>query len=505
MTNESRVRRDLLLGASVLVCSVLVPVVFLPNWDVAWHFEMAQRLLEGGKLYDEILDVNLPLAIYIYVPFVFLSNLIGGSPYFWLSCGIANLIMLSIVVKERCTLVARSRRDWRQLGGSIGLVFVLAFLPAISFGKLEHLAVLLTLPYLLARLSGSARPNELRMTELVTLSILAGVGFSLKPFFLLPWLVSQFVVTRREWNERNVLLIVLSGLPMALQFLAITIYFPDLIGLYQTFGASYAAFWHVPTHLILQDTLYIPAALTILLVSSGMVLESHRILVRGFGWIGLAWFVTGLVQGKGWNYHFLPAQLMLILGGLSAVVYFGEAMRRRAVYGLIVASVLLTALAGLRNGIVELDYPARRSQLPSELRDLPDGMSALVLSVRMVSAYPLLGEIGSRNVGSLPIPWPLQVEYGQAGHPGRFVPVRLPLEMVTPESVLFTTVVDDMVARKPELVLVSDGTDPLFNDAYFDYVSYFSQDEAFRREMLRYEKGPKLGHLRFYIRQSSER
>jgi len=123
----------------------------------------------------------------------------------------------------------------------------------------------------------------------------------------------------------------------------------------------------------------------------------------------------------------------------------------------------------------------------------------------MVTAYPMLNELNARNVGSFPIVWPLQVEYGQAGLPGRFVPVRSPENMTEPESILFQTVVDDLVQKKPKLILVSDGTDPLFNDGYFDYVAYFSQNEAFKNEMKYYAVGPKLGHVRFYIRSDSSR
>ncbi|MBK5096542.1 MAG: hypothetical protein JJE01_02080 [Gemmatimonadetes bacterium] len=500
-----RMRRDLALILGVAACSVLVPVIFLPNWDVAWHFEMAQRLLEGERLYENIVDVNLPWAIYGYLPFVYLSNLFGGSPLIWLGCLVAILALLALVVAEQSEFGARTGQGWRWTWARVGIAVVLVVLPAVNFGKLEHFAVLLTLPYLLARLNGDAAPDDTEFGILVVLSVIAGIGFSLKPHFGLPWLVTQVVVTRRQWSPRNILLIGLTALPMAIQLLAIPIQFPDLVRLYQLFGRQYAAFWHLPPYHVLVDHLYLPAAAMVMIGSAGQVQPTRRLLVRGLAWIGLAWIITGVVQGKGWSYHFLPASMTLVLCGLFTILYFDGSIRGSAVRGLITVSVVLIGMAGLRSGVVSLDYPARRSQLPASLRDASDGMRALVLSVRMVTAYPLLNELNARNVGSFPTVWPLQVEYGQAGLPGRFVPVRSPGDMTEPESILFQSVVDDLVQSKPELVLVSDGTDPLFNDAYFDYVAYFSQNEAFKNEMSGYVVGPKLGHVRFYIRSDSSR
>jgi hypothetical protein len=139
-------------------------------------------------------------------------------------------------------------------------------------------------------------------------------------------------------------------------------------------------------------------------------------------------------------------------------------------------------------------------QLPAEVRDLPDGMRAIVLSVHISAAHPVLSKLNARNVGSFPFVWPLQVEYGQAGLPGQIVPVRRPEEMTEPESILFERVVDDLIRKKPEMILVSEGTDMVFNDACFDEVAYFSQNEAFRKEMALYERGPGLDHVRIYVR-----
>ena len=73
--------------------------------------------------------------------------------------------------------------------------------------------------------------------------------------------------------------------------------------------------------------------------------------------------------------------------------------------------------------------------------------------------------------------------------------------MDRPESVLFESVVKDLVDQQPDLLLVTIGNDPSFNDGQFDYLSYFSQDRSFSDEMENYVTGPRLEHIQFYVRK----
>jgi hypothetical protein len=340
---------------------------------------------------------------------------------------------------------------------------------------------------------------------LAPLSLVAGVGFALKPFFFIPWLVTQIAVTRKDWSRRNISLIVLTALPMAIQLVTIPIVFPDLVQLYQSLGHEYSAYWRLPAHLIVVYKLHLLAFALVLIGAAALVEPSRKLLVRSLAWVCLAWFVTGIVQGKGWSYHFLPTHMTLILTGLFALLCFDGWRHKSALRGMILACMVLVGLAEIQSGIGRIDYSFRRWQLPAAVRELPDAMRALVFSADMITTYSLLNELGARNVGSFPSVWPLLVEYGQAGLPGQLVPVRLPEEMTEPESILYEAVVADLIRKKPELILVSDGYDPVFNDAYFDYVAYFSQDEAFRQRLTHYVRGPRLGHVQLYIRTDIER
>jgi hypothetical protein len=496
------------LSALVVIAGcMLVPLVFVSNWDVDWFFEVSQRLIEGERLYSDTIEVNFPWAIYLYLPAVYLANLIGASPFFWLSCGVAVLVLLNLAIADRFVSNANDGGIGHRGFLLFGIMVVLVVFPGAAFGQREHLAVLLTLPYLMARLSGTSRPIETEFRALALLGLLAGVGFSLKPFFVFPWLVTQIAVTRKDWSPRNITLILFTALPMVVQLVAIPILFPDLIKLYQSLGHEYAAYWRMPVQFILVYKLHLLAFALVLVASAALVQQSRKLLVQGLAWVSLAWFATGLVQGKGWGYHFLPAQMTVILSGLVAVLCFDRSRRRGAAHFLLIACLclLLAGDARIWAEMARSDHQIKRTHLPDGIADLPRGMRAIVLSVRIRAAHPVLTKLGARNVGTFPFVWPLQVEYWQAGLPGQLVPVRNPEEMTESESMLFDAVVDDLIQKKPEIIVVSDGTDEVFGDACFDELAYFSQNEAFRTEMSFYERGPALGKVRIYVRADTGR
>ena len=94
---------------------------------------------------------------------------------------------------------------------------------------------------------------------------------------------------------------------MAIQLVTIPIVFPDLVWLFRMFGRAYAVFGDMSRYVILVRLMYLPVAALVLIGSARLVRPNLRLIVQGLAWVSLAWFMTGIVQGKGWSYHFLPA------------------------------------------------------------------------------------------------------------------------------------------------------------------------------------------------------
>ena len=85
MSSDSILSNSRFLGGSALALAVMFAIVSLHfrfstyiNHDVAWYLYSAGRLLDGGRMYqDMFVDVNPPLALYLTVPPVYLARLTG--------------------------------------------------------------------------------------------------------------------------------------------------------------------------------------------------------------------------------------------------------------------------------------------------------------------------------------------------------------------------------------------------------------------------------------------
>ena len=57
------------------VSFMLVPV----NVDVSWLLVVRDRLLDGAQLNVDMVEVNPPFSIWLYMPYALLERLVGGS------------------------------------------------------------------------------------------------------------------------------------------------------------------------------------------------------------------------------------------------------------------------------------------------------------------------------------------------------------------------------------------------------------------------------------------
>jgi hypothetical protein len=482
----------LIAAASV---SLITNSIYGANWDVGWYFETARRILEGEQLYRDFIEINLPFAVYVYVPFVFLSDIFGGPPSTWLAVGIACAIVPSMLQVEAAVGHAHSNQDWRIWVRFLSVAVILVSIPASDFGQRDHLAILLTLPYVTGVLLLNDAKGPSVEKSLESLALVAGVGFSLKPFFGIPW-ITTFFLAGRCGVARPVYLSVLAATPMAIQLLILPVFFPDLLEFYARFGAEYRQFWEIPSLQIILIFQYILLAALILLAIGGSLDSSPRRLALGMGCFSLSWFAAALVQGKGWNYHFIPA-LIAVCFGFWITYAVTPRLQLNARLVLLTGTVFLAGLGSLRS-YSKPDYLRDPLQLPPQFVSQEKPLSAMPFSVRTLTAFPLVNELGVRHVGSISALWPLQVVYGSEGIPGSQVDFNALDSMGAFEREVFRRMVEDFAFRDPDLLLVSDGPDSAFNGACFDYMAYFSQDSTFRVLIEAYDRGPKVGHVRLY-------
>ena len=110
MRSDSIFSNSRFLGGAALALAVLFAIVSLHfrfstyiNHDVAWYLYSAGRLLDGGRMYqDMFVDVNPPLALYLTVPPVYLARLTGMFSVDIFIAYLCVLVLASLTSDDGC-------------------------------------------------------------------------------------------------------------------------------------------------------------------------------------------------------------------------------------------------------------------------------------------------------------------------------------------------------------------------------------------------------------------
>ena len=285
---------------------------FPANHDMAWLLHVAGRALDGAKLYVDVVAINPPLVIFLSMIVELVARVTGIwdiTVFRLLVLGLAaiSLLLAASLLRD---LLGEDRRPARH---ALLLVFAFSLVafPGMEFGQREHLALLLALPYTLA-VAGRAEGRDVGgPVRRASLGAMAGVGFALKPFFLPVWLALEaFLAWRRGPRslariEHIALLAVFAA--YAIGTLAVT---PEFVPFARRSYGSYATFLNVsPWSLLRSPRAWLAGiALVAAVVVPGP--RSSRALRWTLGIACAGFFAAVLLQGKGWDYHWLPVRAL---------------------------------------------------------------------------------------------------------------------------------------------------------------------------------------------------
>src|SRR5258707_2358336 len=186
-SNEAAYRRaraaaPWLAVAAVSVAAVLLLQVMPFNVDVSWWLIVSERMLDGQRLYVDILETNPPMAVSVYLLGVALARAIGVRPEVVTDGLVFVLIAASLALTWR--ILRYSSLRGRVAGGALAVwaTVLLAVLPMYDFGQREQLAVLAMLPAIGVLL---LRWNRERVTPAAgfVAALSAAITLSFKPYF----------------------------------------------------------------------------------------------------------------------------------------------------------------------------------------------------------------------------------------------------------------------------------------------------------------------------------
>jgi hypothetical protein len=367
-------------------------------------------------------------------------------------------------------------------------------------------------PYLLLCALRAERvevPRGLR----IAIALIAGLGFTIKPHFLLPLtLVELYLLVARGLRDtlRDPVPWTILGVQFAHVLFAVLVT-PEYIEVVIPFASeAYTSPQQMISHAVqILFGLELGPVMVLLPILASVAVMSRLTLARLLTLFVLGGATISALQGKGWDYHSLPAvESTLLLTGL-VIAHLVErhvpsvSLSREHALALSTALVLpFILLDALRLSPFrdQLQY----SQGPVD--DWVDVMEkeagnhrVLVLSAGMYPQFPAINYADFKMAMPFMTMWPLRGLYETCA-PGEqgYRPLGKQPEQ---EAYMFEEVVDGLVEEQPEIVVV-DKNDAMFDCSkkQFDYLPYFMRDGRFAREFRNYRPLKTVDHFVFYER-----
>ena len=303
----------LAVGAALL--HFLVPI----NHDEAYFIALVGRLLDGGEIGKDVMDINMPHVWWISAVPVWFARQLGLRPDIAATAFTVAMAILSLAGVAHLIAAAGFTRFARNLFLVFAALLVL-FVPGYDFGQREHWMVLLTLPYIVAC---GCRPNKLVLPAAVgaAVGVAACPGFCIKPYFLLVpvaleiWILVRLrrpsLAIRSETIAMVTAGIVCAGLTVTYAWSYLEVDMPTALLAYWSYNSSLQEVFLSAAILLAPASMLVAVAY---LARQKDVQTSA--LAQALAVAGAASLVAALIQAKPWSYHFLPA---IIFFNLSAV------------------------------------------------------------------------------------------------------------------------------------------------------------------------------------------
>jgi hypothetical protein len=345
--------------------------------------------------------------------------------------------------------------------------------------------------------------------------VFAGLGFAIKPHFVLPVVLVELFLLRRRGLKRTFtdpapwLLLGVFVASVIFAALVTPEYFTVLLPMAsETYAKPGATIKHGFDILLGQNLG--PVAVVLVPLAIATLAWSESALARAVLAFTLGGAASAMIQGKGFDYHVVPAasgtSLLALLLIVEVVERNGTVLfRRMEVARLLLALLILPLLMqeALRQRPLNDQLAFRTSQagrwLDMVARIGGNGRT-LVLSGGMYPQFPAINYAGLQMTMPFLTMWPL-TDFYDTCEPGK--PRYRPMEEQTfGERFFFQTVVDGFVEDRPTTLVIDSTTGiPVCNGEPFDYLTYFLRDPRFATAFRDYRPVGTLGQYAFYKRQ----
>jgi len=450
----------------------------------------------------------------------------GGSAAVWTACLVffqSGLVLgygYAALAIRLLSPAAQRRLHVTLLAASLLALPLLpdaAWKPADGDDALLRLAGLLAAtagaPYVLlaaARADHDVLPLRLR----VPLAIMAGIGFGLKPHFvLIPLTIELYVLYRQGWRDglRDIVPWIV-GLTLAAHVAIALIVTPDYFRI--ALPLTFKLYTKVSDNSLLSilDGPYLgPTIVALLPLVPAAFILSHSRLVQTLALFSIGAVISATAQGKGWSYQSYPAMTATLMLGavflsnlIDRYLPTDSTARRLPVAALAATFMLLLyyqAALFLPPFDKQRDYEesivARLAHIIE--REAPN-RTVMVLSPGIYPIYPLANYTDIHLTQRFLDMWPVQGIYAGCDDWGALYHS---LEsMGQGEKFMFRVVPEDFAKGKPDLVIIDTVPGiPRCQATGFSYLDYFQRNPLFAKTFAKYEKLMDIDRYEIYQRR----
>jgi hypothetical protein len=484
--------------------------------DTGFLLDAAARVLDGARLYVDVVEINPPLIVALNMAAVLSARVLGISDILAYRLGFTAVLVGALFLAGwLLRLLFPKEIVLRRVFGLL-LAFVLFPLAGQDFGEREHLVLALLVPYLLLATARRLGQDIARMPAL-GIGLLAGLAFALKPHFLLLWLaVEGYLRAGRRVTPRDVLPETLAiATLLACYGIALYVFTPQYLELVRLLGGPYSRFLHDPFfHVLVTGPGAVLAIFALLAFAALRPHARHPELWQSIALGTAACLVAGAAQQKGLRYHLYPSFALgtVLLGLISWDTVRPLGNRIRQIYRRLAVSVLAATVVVVcvQNAAVMMGTgrDADREQfdeLVRLVRARAAGEGVYVMSYHLRSAYPLINYSGARSASRFPQLWILAAEYIEELESSEPLEYHDGPEMSRSERYLNQAVLEDLREHRPKLLVVfRHARDlPVNGLRRLDYVAYFARDPGIARILQGYQLTAELGDYLVYERVAS--
>ncbi|HEX2548288.1 MAG TPA: hypothetical protein VHM20_00555, partial [Gammaproteobacteria bacterium] len=456
----------------------------LLNWDVSWCLHTAAKLIAGGDYVKDFLQVDLPLTLYLYSPAIFLAEHYSISLMLASQIYLMYLGILSVAVSYYFLHKNFKNNDLFICLITLCSALILFVLPAENYGQREHLFLMFTLPYFFML---TLRWQGLWIHPLIAvlLGCSAGIGFLIKPYFFMTFLLLElyylfYSKNKFSWYRPEVITIIFLTL---LYGNFINIFQPNIIHInipfiQKYFYASFALTesW---TQILTRGAIFyaLAAFLFFFIIDKNHFPYKELTHILFIATVGSLF--SYLVQRTSWPYHFLPLVALTSLLWLVLCFQFFQknTFNNHKQWIFVTVFICLISFYPIKFFLKEyhagIFYRERTALLIQYLRQHANNQSVFFISTLLQDGLPAVDYANANLVGRsvfLPMFPAILKKIATEANPEKLASLK------QDESFFMKMIIDDLNEKKPRFVFIDKRQQKMYLDKNFEYLPYFTKD-----------------------------